>query len=179
MNDSPRIDTRFLFGGENFARTNASELKRALVLDVIAALLLLLGLAGAAFGQSQEPSKNDKQAQQQPASQNGSSVADAGNGAKAKKPKKVYGEEDLKNLTGGVSGVGEAKPASGRSAQDSPQMAPAADGKEAEKQWRSRARQIHTQLDEVDEQIKNLKEDIKKNGAAGFDAQSGLRQNVV
>ena len=52
-----RIDARFLFGGENFARSSATELKRALVLDGIAVLILLLGLAGATLGQSQEPAK--------------------------------------------------------------------------------------------------------------------------
>jgi len=41
---------RLLFGGENFARSNAKELKRALVVDGIAVLLLLLGLASAALG---------------------------------------------------------------------------------------------------------------------------------
>jgi hypothetical protein len=31
----------------------------------------------------------------------------------------------------------------------------------------------------TDEAIKNLQEEIKKNGATGFDAQSGLKQNVI
>ena len=56
MNETRRIDARLLFGGESFARSSATELKRALVLDGIAVLLLLLGLAGAALGQSKRRS---------------------------------------------------------------------------------------------------------------------------
>lgn len=190
MHETKRVEARFLFGGENFARSNAAELKRVLMLDLIASLVLLLGLAGAALGQSQGPPKSDKQAQQQtsgqgaassPAgdSQKQDSVAEAAAKARVKKPKKVYGEDDLKNLSGGVSVVGDAKAGSDRSAQDVTSATPASNGKDAEKQWRARAQQIHAQLDATDEQIKNLKEDIKKNGASGFDAQSGMKQGVV
>jgi len=179
MNETQRVDARFLFGGENFARSSAAELKRAAVLDGIAVLVLLLGLAGAAFGRSQDPQKDDKQAQQPAAGQNAASTAGAADKATAKKPKKVYGEDDLKNLSGGVSVVGDAKAGSDRSAQDTIAATSAGSGKDAEKQWRARAQQIHTQIDATDGQIKNLKEDIKKNGASGFDAQSGMKQGVV
>ena len=52
MNKAQRIDAlpRLLFGGQNFARSNATELKRALVVDGIAVLLLLLALVRAALG---------------------------------------------------------------------------------------------------------------------------------
>ena len=187
MNENPRIDARFLFGGENFARSSATELKRALILDGIAVLLLLLGLAGAALGQSQDPAKEEKQARQQSPGQSGSQAAASGaqqqesaadTAAKAKKPKKVYGEDDLKSLSGGVSVVGDAKAASDLSALDMPAMT-SAGGRDNEKEWRARAQQIHTKMDATDEQIKGLKEDIKKNGASGFDLQSGMKQNVV
>jgi hypothetical protein len=189
MSEIQRIDARLLFGGENFARSNATELKRALVLDGIAVLLLLFGLAGAALGKSQDPAKEEKQAQQQSSGQATSqaaasgaqqqdSSADAAAKAKGKKPKKVYGEEDLKNLSGGVSVVGDGKVGSDGSSQDSQPMT-SRGGKDNEKEWRARAQQIHTQMDATDEQIKSLKEDIKKNGASGFDAQTGRNQGVV
>src|SRR5262249_29736367 len=95
MNDERRMEALppFLFGGENFSRTSRTELKRALLVDGIAVSLLLLGLAGAVFGQSQDPPKDQKQPEQQ-----GSSPAVTGQPApgsdtaktKAKKVEKVY-----------------------------------------------------------------------------------------
>jgi hypothetical protein len=182
-----RIDARFLFGGENFANSSTTDLKRALLFDAIAVLALFLGLAGAALGQSQEPPKDEKKPQQQSSEQ--STPASLASGpqkqdpavvgkAAARKPKKVYGEDDLKNLSGGVSVVGDGKAGSDRSSQDKAAISSGGD-QNNEKEWRARAQQIHQQMDATDDQIKNLKEDIKKNGASGFDAQSGLRQGVV
>jgi hypothetical protein len=196
MHDTHRIEAlpRMLFGGENFARSSSTELKRALVVDGIAVLLLLLGLAGAALGQSanqkQDQQKDQKQTQQPASSQAApadaqqpDSVAEAARKAKGKKAKKVYGEEDLAGLKGGVSVVGDGNATANSAGQDSSATSsdPGAGGgaNDSEKQWRQRAQQIHGQMDATDEQIKNLKEDIKKNGASGFDPQKGLRENVI
>jgi hypothetical protein len=67
MNDERRIEAlpRLLFGGENFARSSRADLKRALLADGIAVLLLLLALAGGALGQSQGRPRDQKQPQQQ------------------------------------------------------------------------------------------------------------------
>jgi len=197
MKNGQRIEAlpRLLFGGENFAQRSASELKRALVIDGICLLILLLGIAGAALGQSQDQQKDQKPPQQQASGQSspqtapaqaGDSVAEAARKAKAKKTKKVYGEEDLANLRGGISVVGDAK-----TQEQAPSDASAGAGasgagagaatgeKKDEQYWRGQAQKIHAQMDATDEQIKNLKEDIKKNGAAGFDPQKGLRENVI
>jgi len=190
---------KFLFGGESFATQNATELKRGLVIDAILALLLLLGLAGAAFGQSQDAPKDQKQQgqQQQPSNQSASpatqaqpqsedSVAEAARKAKQKKAKKVYSEEDLAGLKGGVSVVGDPNPQSHvqpsgneTAAVSAPAESGSGDGKPDEQAWRGRAGQIHADMDTIDEQIKALKEDIKKNGSSGFNAQRGLKDNVV
>lgn len=179
-----------LFGGQSFSRSSASDLKRAAVLDAIALLLLLLGLAGVALGQSQDPGKDQKQTGEQASSQGTTadaqrdSTGDAASKAKAKKPKKVYGEEDLAKLKGGVSVVGDPNAVT-TSGRDSNAVADDSDetkvdaAKENEKLWRQETQKIHAQMDAVDEQIKNLKEEIKKNGASGFDLQKGLKDNVV
>jgi hypothetical protein len=202
MNNPHRMDAlpRFLFGGESFAMQSAAELKRGLIVDGIFLLLLLLGLAGAAFGQSQDQQTDKQKDQKQQTSsqsatpaapaepQKTDSVADAARKSKAKKAtaeKKIYGEEDLAGMKGGISVVGDGHaPArtsgsGGDTTVVSGDAASAAGDKNNEQEWRGRAQQIHAQLDATDEQIKALKEDIKKNGAAGFDPQKGLRENVI
>ena len=200
MEHHHRMDAlpKFLFGGESLTKQSAAELKRGLIIDAICILLLLLGLAGVAFGQSQDPPKDQKQpGPQQPSNQSASpatpaqgqpedSVAEAARKAKAKRAKKVYGEEDLAGLKGGVSVVGDpnaqkpAKPSNGETiAADVPEESGSADMKANEQAWRGRAGQIHAQMDTTDEQIKALKEDIKKTGSSGFNAQKGLKDNVV
>jgi hypothetical protein len=200
MNDHRRMDAlpKFLFGGESFARQNATETKRALIVDGICLLLLLLGLAGAAAGQSQDQQKDQKPQQQSsnesasPATPAGAqqegSVAEAARKAKAKKAKKekkVYGDEDLAGMKGGVSVVGDAKATAATNNGEQTEIAVSdqetvgSGGKKDEQYWRRRAQKLHAQMDATDDQIKNLKEDIKKNGAAGFDAQTGLRKSVI
>jgi hypothetical protein len=191
---------RFLFGGESFATQSATELKRGLIVDGIFLLLLLLGLAGAAFGQSADQQADKPKDQKQQSSsesatqatpaepQQADSVADAARKSKAKKAKaekKVYGEEDLAGMKGGVSVVGDGNapartPGSdGNATEVAGDRAGGAGDKNNEQEWRGRAQQIHAQMDATDEQIKALKEDIKKNGASGFDPQKGLKENVI
>jgi hypothetical protein len=197
MKNVQRIEAlpRFLCGGENFAQRNAADLKRALIVDGICLLLLLLGLAGAAIGQSQDQQKDQKQqpsspnsSQATPAAQQEDSVAEAARKAKAKKAKsekKVYSEEDLAGMKGGVSVVGDANAPTATASGEQP-TTPGSDagagsggGKKDEQYWRARTQQLHAQMDATDEQIKALKEDIKKNGASGFDPQKGLKDNVI
>ena len=186
---------KFLFGGERFATQSATELKRGLIVDAICVLLLLLGLASAAFGQSQDPLKDEKKPPQQSSNQGASqpppaqpqpedSVAEAARKTKTKKTKKVYNEEDLANMKGGVSVVGDGNAQAQRSAgdlnsTDSANQGGSGGGKGEEQAWRGKAQQIHAQMDATDDQIKALKEDIKKNGASGFDAQTGRKDNAV
>jgi hypothetical protein len=193
MKNGHRMDalSRFAFGGQNLALRVAAEMKQALLIDGICLLLLLLGWAGAALGQTQDQQKDQKQTQQQPSSQSApqaapaatpqeDSVAEAARKAKAKKAKtekKVYSEEDLARMKGGVSVVGDGHAAANSSADSDPEGAAIAE--DNERQWRERAQQIHSQLDETDEQIKSLKEDIKKNGASGFNLQRGLKGDVA
>lgn len=192
MKNAHRMDalSRFAFGGQNLALRVAAEMKQAVLTNGICLLLLLLGLAGAALGQTQDQQKDQKQTQQQPSSQSApqapaatpqeDSVAEAARKAKAKKAKtekKVYGEEDLARMKGGVSVVGDANAAANSSADSDPEGAAIAE--DNERQWRERAQQIHSQMDATDEQIKSLKEDIKKNGASGFNLQRGLKGDVA
>jgi hypothetical protein len=113
-------------------------------------------------------------------------LADAAKRAKAQKPKsesgKVFTEDEVSALPGhGVSVVGDglaggqSSPETGNSYAGGSSSSTAND----EKYWRGRARQIHNQMDSIDQQIKQLQEDIKKNGAIGFDPSTGLRQNVI
>lgn len=160
--------------------------------------VLLLGLTSAASGRSQDPPKDQKPVQQQ-SSGSGSaqqaplltaqedSVTEAARKARAKaasREKKVYTEEDLKGLKGGVSVVGNKRTAYAASVDrptpDEPSDAgDSEDAKEIEQQWRQRAQEIHQQMEANDENIKTLKEDIKKNGASGFDMRSAVTSNAV
>jgi hypothetical protein len=180
---------KLLFGGEFFRERD--ELKRALLVDALCLLLVLLGLAVAARGQSQEQNPNqNQQANSQSQSQapsktsnpaQGTAPGEAQKNAPAKK-KRVYTEEDLAGIKGGVSVVGDPNPVpnQAKAAQASEEATTGADSsKKDEKYWRDRAGQIHAEMDSLDQQMKDLQADIQKNGAAGFDAQKGLKDNVI
>lgn len=114
------------------------------------------------------------------------SLGDAAKRAKAQKAKsesgKVFTEDDVSALPGhGVSVVGDGLAGGSPSRETANSYAshsPSATASD-EKYWRDKARQIHGQMDAIDQQISKLKEDIKKNGAIGFDPSTGLRQNVI
>jgi hypothetical protein len=148
--------------------------------------LALLGPSAFALAQSQSQpaqssSSSQSQAQSQP-QQKDDSVADAAKKPQKDKPKpkRVYTEEDLSGLRGnGVSVVGDA---SAPARSNAPASQPSGDATKSvrdEEYWRGRASQIKEQMAATDEAIKNLQAEIKKNGATGFDAQSGLKQNVI
>ena len=180
---------RLVFGGEFFHEVD--DMKRALLIDALCLLLVLLGLAVAALGQSQDqkppqnqpansPSQNQSQASA-PKTTPAAAPASAQKTPPAKK-KHVFTEEDLAGIKGGVSVVGDPNAPSQTTAspQNSDEVAGNSDsGKKDEKYWRDRAAQLHAQMDNLDQQIKDLQADIQKNGASGFDPQKGLKDNVI
>lgn len=156
--------------------------------------LAVLGWTFAAsFGQSATPSsqqaKDAAQSSSQSTSQSqtpeqdkGDSVAEAARKAKAKRAaaaqSKVFTEEDLSGMKGGVSVVGDdfKKPASKRAANSA---ADKKDDPSGEEYWRGRARPLLDGMAAIDQRIAQLQEEIKKNGAGGFDVQSGFKDNVA
>jgi len=141
----------------------------------------IFALAALAQPQSQSQNPPQEQPQAQPAAD---SVADAARKAKADKPKttpkKVYTEDDMHSLkSGGLSVVGE-KDSDSTADSDKPDANPAGAGaKKDEAYWRGRAQKIRDQMAAVDQEIAKVQDEIKKGGAAGFDAQTGRNQNVV
>ena len=55
-------------------------------------------------------------------------------------------------------------------------MAPPAKG---EAYWRQRAQNLRDQMAQVDAEIAKLQDEIKKGGNAGFNVQSGLKEDTV
>ena len=173
------------------------------IIPVTSSLLFLLIFAGTVSGQSSEQQKDQQQNQpkEQPQSSpqdatqtatpeqpQQDSVAEAARKAKLKKNQtakgKVFTEEDLARMHGGVSVIGppaQESSASAATTKDATTDAgkDAKDDKKEEDSWRERSRKIHEQMDAIDQQIKNLQDDIKKNGSSGFDMQKGLKDNVV
>ena len=156
---------------------------RQLALAPLAALLLA-PLASAQTQQATPP--------QSPADPAQDAVAEAARKAKAEKgakAKKVFTDEDLPSLKdGGLSVVGDQPPADapadGEKAPAKP-ASPAVAGKEAAKDpkseayWRERAGKIHSQMNDVDQQIATLQDEMKKGGNLAVDPKSGLNQNVI
>jgi hypothetical protein len=156
--------------------------------------LAAMGPAAFAFGQSQSQTSQSSQPSQQSSSptqaqpqQKEDSAADAAKKAQKDKPKpkKVYTEEDLSSMHGnGVSVVGGEIPA-GSGAAGTKQ----ADGKtkagvvpmsgQDEGYWRGRARGILDAIAATDQEIARTKEEIKKYGSDGFDATTGLKDNII
>ena len=154
--------------------------------------LAVLWPAAVAFGHSQQDSsqssqQSSSQTQAQPEQKKAEPVADA-----AKKPekekakaKKVYTEEDLSGMRGnGVSVVGDEASA-GAGAAGTKKV----DGKtkagvtpmsgQDEEYWRGKARPILDEINAREQEIAKTKDEIKKYGADGFDATSGLKNNVI
>jgi len=149
--------------------------------------LAIVGPASFALAQAQaQPPQSSpssqSQTQSQPQQKDDSAADAAKKPAKDKpKPKKVFTEDDLSGLRGnGVSVVGDANaPARSNAPASQSSGGDATKSLKDEEYWRGRASQIKEQMVATDEAIKNLQEEIKKNGATGFDAQSGLKQNVI
>lgn len=147
-------------------------------------MLMLLAFAASsplAFCQSQpasQPSQPPSQSQPQPKDD---SNGDATKKTEKPKPKKVYTEEDLSKIQGGVSVVGDSNPAAPSSngaktgaSKDAggPKIVPMSG--QDENYWRGRAKEILDQIAAIDQEIAKTNDDIKKYGPEGFDAASKL-----
>jgi hypothetical protein len=165
----------------------------AFELKPLSILLAIIISSPPAFCQSQSSSQSS---QSQPPSQSQPQPKDDSNGDAAKKtekdkpkPRKVYTEADLSNLHGGVSVVGDSNSAAPNSNTAGPSAAKGAGGKaqagvvpmsgQDEQYWRGKAKEILDQMSAIDQEISKTKDDIKKYGADGFDAQSGFKDNVI
>jgi len=137
--------------------------------------------------QSPPPAQSSSQDQslsqaQRPAQDKADSVAEAARKAKEKKAAgakgKVFTEDDLSGIRKeGVSVVGaegvkpsNPAPATGKDEEDPPN---------GEKYWRGKAQPILEEMADIDQQITQLREEIKKYGNGGFDITTGLRNNVA
>jgi hypothetical protein len=169
--------------------------------DRICKRLLLISLvvpwpATIALGQSQSDATQSSQSSQQSQSQAQSqlqqkedSVAEAARKAKAKKakpePAKVFTEEDLSGMRGnGVSVVGDDAPA-GAGAAGTKKAEGKTGGKvtpmsgQDEAYWRGKARELLDEMAAIDQEIAKTKDGIKKYGSDGFDATTGLKDNII
>lgn len=129
----------------------------------------------------QSPQETQAQSENQ-SQQKEDSVAGAARKAKEKKnaasQRKVFTEDDLSRMKkDGISVVGgeskqstENTSASGRKGSDEPN---------SEGYWRSKTQPILEKLADVDKQIAQLKDDIKKYGSGGIDISTGLKYNVA
>jgi cell division protein FtsB len=169
------------------------------ILRILCALLALACPFAAAFAQSSSSSDQSSSSTQQssapaqtpsqaqsatldppPAKQD--SLAEAARKAKANKPApakaKVYTEDDLKSMKGsGVSVVGDPPRKGQRGVQ--PVDSDDDSGQNPEAYWRGRAQQFLEALAQIDEQIAQKKEEIKKFGSGGFDVTTGMKNNIA
>lgn len=141
----------------------------------------------ASFGQSPIPSRPSppvtKRSSQNPtpSQDKQDSVAEAARKAKAKKAAaakgKVFTEDDLSGLKGGVSVVGkeDKKPAppSPTKAEDTE------DEQNGEAYWRGKAQPILQEMAKIDRLIVELRGDIKKYGPTGIDVATGMKNGVA
>jgi len=121
-----------------------------------------------------------------PPPQKQDSLAEAARKAKTKKPDaattkgKVYTEDDLKGMKGpGVSVVGDPPRKNTRRSQPADDPNGDNGGQNPEEYWRGRAREYLDAIAQVDEQIAQKKDEIKKYGSGGFDVTTGMKNNVA
>lgn len=130
---------------------------------------------------SQNPPRQTKSQTQADLQDGQDAVAEAARKAKEKKAAaakgKVFTEDDLSRLKGGVSVVGtentkptQSKPAKDEDAEDAPN---------GEKYWRGKSQPILDKIASIDQQIARLKEDIKKYGIGGIDVTTGMKEGVA
>jgi len=121
---------------------------------------------------SQPPSASDSASQPQ-------SLADAARAnARTNKPKakKVYTEDNLADVHGTISVVGDK---SGKQDDSSNSEMRAGSQDNSESYWRSRAQAIKREIAMTDQKIVEVKAEIAKSGAASFDPSTGLSQGVI
>lgn len=141
----------------------------------------------ASFGQPipssrQSPPVAETSSQNATASQDKQdSVAEAARKAKETKAAaakgKVFTEDDLAGLRGGVSVVGTENKKQAQPKPTKPEDAEGAQNGEA--YWRGKAQPILQELAEIDQLRTQLGEDIKKYGPAGIDVSSGRKEGVA
>jgi hypothetical protein len=155
--------------------------------NIFRAFLAVLWPAAAAFGQSQPGTSQSSQqssSQAQPEQKKSEAGGDAAKKPEKEKPKpkKVYTEEDLSGMRGnGVSVVGDEKPAGAGAKRADGKTKPgvvAMSGPD-EEYWRGKARAILDAIAATDQEIAKTKDEIKKYGMDGFDATSGLKDNII
>jgi hypothetical protein len=158
---------------------------------ILAALLAVMGPAALASSHSQaQPSQSSQQssapAQAQPEQKKADTPADAAKKPEKEKPKpkKVYTEEDMSSLKGGVSVVGDGNAGAGgaagtRQSNGNTKAGVVPMSGQDEDYWRGKARAILDAMAATDQEIAKTKDEIKKYGNDGFDAQSGRKDNVV
>ena len=130
-----------------------------------------------------QQSQSSSQPQSQATSPAQSKDPSAGDAAKKTdkdkpKPKKVYTEDDLSGIgKSGVSVVGSDSRKTSRRARTDDSNGGYAPN--SEEYWRSRSQPLLDAIAATDQQIDQLKEDIKKYGSGGFDVQSGRQNNIA
>jgi hypothetical protein len=142
--------------------------------------------SGASHGRaqsSQDSQQSSSPAQAQPEQKKTDATADAAKKPEKDKPKpkKVYTEEDMSSLKGGVSVVGDGTAGAGGTRQSTGNTKPGVTpmSGQDEDYWRGKARAILDAISATDQEIAKTKDEIKKYGNDGFDAQSGRKDNVV
>ncbi len=154
------------------------------------AMLLFAWPAAQLMAQSQPSQQQAPPPQTQPQAQTPTqastddkpdSVAEAARKAKEKKAAtakgKVLTEDDLAGKKGGVSVVGNE----GRKPRRAvPTANPNGDYEpNGEDYWRGRSQPILDEIAATDQQIAQLKDDIKKYGNGGFDVQTGMKDSIA
>lgn len=154
--------------------------------------LFLAAIAPAASGASHRQAQSSQASQQssspaqaQPEQKKTDAAADAAKkpekDKEKPKPKKVYTEEDMSSLKGGVSVVGDSTAGASGTRQSTGNSKPGVvpmSGQD-EDYWRGKARAILDAISATDQEIAKTKDEIKKYGSDGFDATSGLKDNVI
>jgi hypothetical protein len=173
---------------------------RLLVLFFAALIFCVVWPAAAVFGQSQQSQSNSQTSSQAPAqpavkpaaatapvsSAKPPSLADAARIARAdhakEKPAHVFTNDNMSSVHGTISVVGssssgvsdDSDDSAGQARQDS-----ASSSSQQEQYWRSQANAIKYQIDAVDRQIAQVKDEVSKQGAVSFDPSAGLSQGVI
>ncbi len=148
---------------------------------------LTLSLARASTAsspQSSAPAQSSSQSQSQtqtPSQDKQDSVTEAARKAKEKKEAaakgKVFTEDDLSGLKGGVSVVGTE--GAKRTQRNSTANQGSNDAANGEAYWRGKAQPILLKMADIDQQIAQLKEDIKKYGIGGIDVATGMKEGLA
>jgi hypothetical protein len=172
-----------------------SSVAKSLAMAIVG-LGLSITVPGQAQGQSQDPSQPAANSQTQGQTQDSpqdDSVTTAAKKAKAKKDKpavkKVYSEDDIARLPGpGVSVIGQ-QPTAASEKEKAKSSGGKADADTGEKEdvkdeayWRKRARKILDQMDALDDQIQQARDDAKKTkptqAASSSDSNNGDQPNA-